>query len=231
MAVRLRLVLGDDHHLMVDALRQALQKAHDVVAVAHDPAGIVAAVRMHRPDVLLLDLGLPGKSGIDLIPEVREASPETRIIVVTMHLDRVLAERALAAGAMAFVPKDAGIDELHKALGVVMHDATFVSPRVPATTTTRVSVLAAQQALAQLTPRQHEIVKLIAQGESSASIAKALGLSERTIAFHRANIKEALGVDSTLDLMRYAVLLQLDGPVGPEGDPTGLSRRGRTRGS
>ena len=225
------IVIGDDHHMMAEALRSALSANHKVRAVAHDGEAILDAVRLHKPDLLLLDMSLPGRSGLQLLPEVLRVSPATKVIVVTMHLDRLLAEMSIKAGASGFVPKDAGLGELETAIDVVTRGATFISRRVPATTS-KVTLVAAHAALAQLTPRQHEIVKLIAEGHTSGEIAQRLGLSERTVAFHRANIKDKLGVDSTLDLMRYAVLLQFDGPLGPsEADPTGISRRGRSRDS
>lgn len=226
MSERLRIVLGDDHHLVVESLRAALKKRHQIVAVAYNADEIVAAVREHQPDLLLLDLSLPERNGLEIIPDVRRAAPLTRIIVVTMHLERVLAESSLAAGAMAFVPKDAGLVELERAIHLVMRGMTFISPRVPATTN-RVSLLAAHAALALLTPRQHEIVKLIAEGRTSLEISKHLSISESTVAYHRGNIRAKLGVDSVMGLMRYAVLLQLDGPDGSSGDPTGLNRPGR----
>jgi len=206
---RYTIVLGDDHHLMVEALRTALSANHHVVAVAYTATEILAAVRDHCPDLLLLDLSLPERNGLELIPEVRMLSPRTRIVVVTMHLDRLLAERALAAGAGGFLPKDAGLEELEGTMRAVMGGATSISPRVP-TSLNPVALTAAHAALVQLTPRQHEIIRLIAKGLTSQDIASRLGLSERTIAFHRANIRTRLGVDSTLGLMRYAVLLQLN---------------------
>lgn len=230
MSGRLTIVLGDDHHLVVEALRSALKGKHQIVAVAHTASTILEAVRAHQPDLLLLDLSLPEKNGLEIIPEVRRAAPLTRIIIVTMHLDRVLADQSLAAGAMGFVPKDAGLEELDKAIHAVMRGVTFISPQVPAISN-RVTLMAAHAALALLTPRQHEIVKLIAEGRTSAEIAKRLSLSEHTVAFHRRNIREKLGVDTTMGLMRYAVLLRLDGPEGVPGsdnDPTGLNRPGRT---
>ena len=227
MPGRLRIVLGDDHHLVAEALRSALKAKHTVVAVAHTADEIIAAVREHQPDLLLLDLSLPERNGLEIIPDVRRAAPLTRIIVVTMHLDRVLSDSCLAAGAMAFVPKDAGLEELERAIHVVMRGATFVSTRVPATTN-RVTLLAAHAALALLTPRQHEIVRLIAEGRTSPEISRKLSISESTVAYHRGNIRAKLGVDSVMGLMRYAVLLQLDGPEGAAGDPTGLNRPART---
>lgn len=224
---RYRIVLGDDHHLMVEALRSALKARHTVVAVAHTAADIIAAVAEHQPDLLLLDLSLPERNGLEIIPDLLKAAPKVRIIVVTMHLDRVLADSALMAGAAGFVPKDAGLEELDRAITVVMRGASFISTRVPASTN-RMTLLAAHAALAQLTPRQHEIIRLIAEGRTSQEIATMLGIGERTITYHRTNIREKLGVDSSMGLMRYAVLLQLEGPEGASGDPTGISRPERT---
>ena len=140
-----------------------------------------------------------------------------------MHVDRVLAETTLNAGAMGFVPKDAGLAELDRAIAAVMDGETFISTRVP-NSTNRVSLRAAHAALALLTPRQQEIVRMIADGLTSVEIAKQLGLSISTVAFHRTNIRSKLGVDSASDLLRYALLTQVDY------HPVALSRRGRTRG-
>lgn len=220
---RLRLVIGDDHHLLAEALRAALAKKHEVCAVAYTAESILAAVTTHQPDVLLLDLSLPERNGLELLPDLRVAAPSTRIIIVTMHVDRVLAETTLNAGAMAFVPKDAGLAELDRAIASVMEGETFISTRVP-NSTNRVSLRAAHAALALLTPRQQEIVRLIADGLTSVEIAKQLGLSISTLAFHRKNIRSKLGVDSARGLMRYALITQVDY------EPDARSRRGRTRG-
>ena len=220
---RLRLVIGDDHHLLAEALRAALSKKHEVCAVAYTAATILTTVTTHRPDVLLLDLSLPERNGLELLSDLRAAAPATRIIIVTMHVDRVLAETTLNAGAMGFVPKDAGLAELDRAIAAVMDGETFISTRVP-NSTNRVSLRAAHAALALLTPRQQEIVRMIADGLTSVEIAKQLGLSISTVAFHRTNIRSKLGVDSASDLLRYALLTQVDY------HPVALSRRGRTRG-
>lgn len=216
-ARRWTIVIGDDHHLLVDALRKSLEVRYDVVAVAHTARGILDAVERHHPNLLLLDLSLPERNGLELIPDIRERSARTRIIVVTMMLDRVVAERALDAGAAAFVPKDAGLEELDRAIQAVVHGGTFVSDRVPQLSH-KVSLDAAHPALASLSPRQHEIILLITEGITSAEIARRLGLSERTVAWHRTNIREKLGVDTALGLVRFAAMLDAAKDPGP---PTG----------
>jgi two-component system NarL family response regulator len=207
---RLRLVLGDDHHLMVEALRTALSVKYDVVAIGYTAEEIVAAVRTQQPDLLLLDLSLPGRNGLELIPELLAHSSHTRIIVVTMHLDRLIAESSLRKGAHGFVPKDAGLEELDRAIQTVWRGESYISTRVPPSTN-RVAMDATHAALAALTPRQHEIIRMVADGLTSTEIAKRLGLSERTVAFHRTNIRAKLGIESDGGLLRYALLLRLNG--------------------
>ncbi|MBX7118268.1 MAG: response regulator transcription factor [Gemmatimonadaceae bacterium] len=214
-ARRWRLVLADDHHLVLDALRTSLADRYDVVGVAQHARGILDEVERHHPDLLLLDLSLPERNGLELIPELRERSPRTRILVVTMMADRVIADRAIAAGASGFVPKDAGLAELELAITAVMRGGTFISDHVPQLSN-RVSLVASHPALAALSPRQHEIILLITEGLTSAEIARKLGLTERTVGWHRTNIREKLGVDSPNGLVRFAVLLQPD-RAGGEG--------------
>ncbi|HET8770674.1 MAG TPA: response regulator transcription factor [Gemmatimonadaceae bacterium] len=207
---RPRLIIADDHHMMVEALRGVLAREHEIVGVAHTADAILETVARVEADVLLLDLSLPGKNGLELMPDIGRLAPALRIIVVTMHLDRVVAETALRSGASGFVPKDADLSELAQAISAVMTGGTYMSPRVPPSSN-RMALKADHAALAQLTPRQHEIMGLIADGRTSAEIAQQLGLSERTVAFHRTNIRAKLGVDSEHGLMRYALLMRLEG--------------------
>ena len=123
---------------------------------------------------------LPGRSGIDLLPDIRRAQPDLKILVVTMHVDRILAEPALAAGAMGFVPKDSGMDEVETGLREVLAGRRCLSPRVPKHSS-RVGPDAMHASLARLTPRQQTILRLLGQGKASADIGAKLGLSENTI--------------------------------------------------
>ncbi|MDH5235081.1 MAG: response regulator transcription factor [Gemmatimonadota bacterium] len=212
---RPRLIIADDHHLMVEALRTALSADYDVVAVAYDADEVLEKVASIDADCLLLDLSLPGQNGLELLPHVQRLAPELPVIVVTMHLDRAVADTAMQGGARGFVPKDSGLEELEEAIATVLAGGLHVSPRLPPNSN-RTALRAAHAGLAQLTPRQHEIVRLIAEGRTSPEIAKWLGLSQRTIAFHRTNIREKLGIDSERGLLRFALLTRMsdDGEDG-----------------
>lgn len=216
MTGRARLLLVDDHHLVLEGLRSLLTPTHEVVAALSDGDGVIEAVTLHRPDVVLLDLSIPGRSGLELIPEIRLASPNTRVLVVTMHADRVLADVAFHVGATGFIPKDATADELLGAIAEVLAGRRFLSERVPHRTF-RTTFGVQQMGFSRLTPRQQEIVRFIGQGRSSADIAQLLGLSPPTVTFHRSQIRKALGIESEWELTRDAILVTVGDDPSPPG--------------
>lgn len=205
---RPRLVLADDHHLLVEGLRNMLSERFDVVGVAHDGDQLLRLLRRRAPDLLLLDLSLPGKNGLELLPEITARRPRLRVLVVTMHLDRVLAEASLMAGAHGFIPKDSSPGELFIAIAEVLGGRRYLSPRIPAFSR-RTGLRARHVGLSQLTERQQDIVHMIGRGMSTARIADELGLSESTVSFHRGKIRKILGIDSDWGLVRYAIMVQM----------------------
>ena len=205
---RARLVIADDHRMVVQGLEQMLGRRFDIVGVAYAGDELLGLLEGTPADALLLDLSLPGRSGLDVIPDVRALQPDLKILVLTMHADRVLAEAALAAGALGFVPKDAGLEELEFALSQVLAGRRYVSPRVPRSSH-RVALDALHASLARLTERQQTILRLLGQGLSSAEIGDKLGLSEATITFHRKRIRTILGLSSEWELTRQAILVHL----------------------
>jgi two-component system, NarL family, invasion response regulator UvrY len=220
---RARLVIADDHRLMVEGLQQLLGRRFEVVGVAYSGDELLALLGATAADGLILDLSLPGRSGIDLLPDIRRVQPDLRILVVTMHVDRILAEAALAAGALGFVPKDSGMDEVEKGLREVLAGRRYLSPRVPPHTD-RVGLDAVHASLSKLTPRQQAILRLLGQGKTSADIGARLGLSENTITFHRQRIRKALGLTSEWALLRHALLVHL-ATGGDEPPPRARRRR------
>jgi DNA-binding NarL/FixJ family response regulator len=205
---RPRLVIADDHRLLVEGLRRMLARRFEVVGVAYTGDELLKLLERVSADVLILDLSLPGRSGIDLLPDIRRVQPDLRVLVVTMHVDRILAEAALAAGATGFVPKDSGMEEVEVGLREVLAGRRYLSPRVPRHTL-RVGLDAIHASLARLTPRQQTILRLVGEGRTSAEIGAKLGLSEATITFHRQRIRKALGLSSEWALLRHALLVYL----------------------
>jgi DNA-binding NarL/FixJ family response regulator len=205
---RIRLVLVDDHELVLESLRSSLSAEFDVLASVATGAEVLPAVLEHRPDVLLLDLGLPDRSGLEILSDLKQNTPDLRILVVTMHNDPVLVESALQSGATGFIPKNAGLQELCGAVREVAAGHRYVSPRLPRRAD-RPADGSEQLGFGNLTPRQRQIVRLLGEGKTTAEIAVALSLSPNTITYHRSRVRKALGLTSEVALDRYAFIILL----------------------
>ncbi|GAC1484128.1 MAG: nitrate respiration regulation response regulator NreC [Solirubrobacteraceae bacterium] len=177
-------------------------EAIEVVAVAGTLPDTIRYVRGHRPDVLILDLNMPGGSSIDAIPELREISPETAIVVLTMQNEPAFARKALGAGALAYVLKEAADDELVEAIQRAAAGQTYLNPQLGAR-------LAAEPLdngrPDDLSAREVEVLRLIALGHTNAEIAQQLYLSIRTVESHRAHVQQKLGRGTRAELVRYAL--------------------------
>lgn len=204
---KLRILLAEDHDLVSQGMKAMLQRRYEVLDPVREGTAVVAAVKKAQPDVLLLDLSLPGRNGLDLIPELRQSAPNTAIVVVTMHTDFVVAKQALALGAAGFMPKDSGIEELHEAITEVLAGRRYLSPRIERHAVEPSSP--DREGWSRLTPRHKAILRAIAQGRTTEEIAEELGISVHTIHFHRRNIRRILGIESENGLTRFAVVMQM----------------------
>ncbi len=199
----IRVVLADDHALMRHSLRMLLdgEEGVTVIAEADDMAGVTRHVIGQEPHVLVLDLNMPGGSSIEAISRLRERAPDTKIVVMTMHEDPAFAQRAFAAGALAFVAKELADEELPAAVRAAARGEEFVSPRIAA----RLDALHRALTEDALSAREVEVLRLIALGHTSVEIARKLHLSPRTVESHRANIHRKLGLATRAELVRYAL--------------------------
>jgi two-component system response regulator NreC len=196
------IVLADDHRMVRTALRLLLETQDDfeVVADAGDAASALRSVADHRPSILVLDLNMPGElSGLDAIPRVGDASPETGVVVLTMQSDPGFARRALHDGARAYVLKESADDELIDAIRQVAAGEVYVATRL------REASAGADSGDGELTLRELEVLRLIALGHTNVEIADLLTLSVRTVESHRAHIQRKLGSQRRADLVRYAL--------------------------
>ncbi|MGD1058304.1 MAG: response regulator transcription factor [Solirubrobacteraceae bacterium] len=203
-------MLADDHALMRRSLRLLLdgEEGIEVIAEANDLAAVTRNVHSHEPHVLILDLSMPDGSSIEAISRLREQAPDTQIVVMTMEENPVFAQRAFAAGAVGFVAKDLADDELPQAIRAAARGEEFVSPR----TATRLDALQRSLTDDALSPREVEVLRLIALGHTSVEIARKLHLSPRTVETHRARIHGKLGLATRAELVRYALRRGLLGP-------------------
>jgi len=200
-----KIVLADDHEVVRSGLRMLLdaEAGFEVVAEAGDFDSTRRYVRAHRPGVLVLDLNLPEGSSLPLIPELREQSPGTAVVVLTMQNDPAFAREAMRSGALGYVLKQSAGTELVDAVRAAAEGETYLNPR-----------LGAQVAAAPLEPtappddlteREVEILRLIALGHTNAEIAGQVFLSVRTVESHRAHIQQKTGRSTRADLVRYAL--------------------------
>jgi len=207
----IRIVIIDDHPLFRDGLRAVLQ-LDPTLAVAGDAADTrsgCAAVETIQPDVIVLDVGLPGSSGISAIDELHRLAPRARILMLTMHSAHEFVLQAFAAGAHGYALKDQPPTEVVEAIRTVAAGSRYLAPRLPR------GLLEARQGplrgsvLDVLSPREREIFDLVARGFSSQGIASQLFISVKTVETHRAHINRKLGFHSTVDLIRFAARHQL----------------------
>jgi two-component system, NarL family, response regulator NreC len=200
------IVLADDHHVVRSGLRLLLagEEGFEVVGEAADADAALRSVLGHKPSVLVLDLNMPGQTtSLDAIPQVRERSPGTAVVVLTMQEDPSFARHALQAGAAGYVLKDSANTELVDAVRRAAAGETYVAPRLGA-------ALAASSAGPEdppddLTPRELEVLRLIALGHTNAEVGEQLYLSIRTVESHRAHIQQKLRRSTRAELVRYAL--------------------------
>ena len=205
----IKVVLADDHTAARRTLRLVLDGEDDlsVIAEASDLTTAERHVSGHRPHVLVVDLQLPNGSTIDTIRRLRGQRPDTEIVVLTMEDSPAFAQQAIQAGAVGFVLKDRSDVELPEAVRRAARGDEFVSPRVAA------GLEALRRAVSKdgLSPRETEVLRLIALGHTSAEIASKLHLSRRTVETHRARVHRKLGLKTRAELVRYALRGKLIG--------------------
>lgn len=207
MSARIRILICDDHALVRSGLRKLLECEPDleVVGEAADADEAIDRSRAVAPDVLLLDVVLPGRSGIDALPDILAAAPGTRVLMLSMQNDAVYVRNAFAAGASGYVLKDAADAELVEAIHAVYYGRRYVHPLLGARLAAVETTAAGRAARDLLSNREHEILRLLALGHTNQEIAKELFLSVRTVETHRARIVKKLGVNTRAELVRYAL--------------------------
>ena len=197
------IVLADDHTVMRNALRLLLDAEPDfeVVAEAGTAEDAVRYVRGHKPTVLILDLNMPGKSSLEAIPDIQEASPATEIVVLTMQNEPAFARRALQAGVRGYVLKEAADAELVQAVRSAAAGDTYLQPALGA----RLAAGADGRQGDELSDRERDVLRLIALGHTNAEVAEQLYISIRTVESHRAHIQQKLRLSTRAELVRYAL--------------------------
>ena len=202
---RPRVLLADDHALLLAAFEKLLADHCEVVGVVSDGRALVDAAERLRPDVIVLDIAMPLLNGLDAGRQIKQKLREVRLVFLTMNEDPALAAEAFRAGASAYLLKRSAASELSTALDEVMRGRSYVTPLM---TGGMVEALLDRGKGAQavdLTPRQREVLQLLAEGRSMKEVATVLNLTPRTVAFHKYEMMKQLGITSTAELIQYAV--------------------------
>jgi len=199
-----QVLLADDHRIVRESLRPILEgQGFHVVAEAADGREAVRLAHELRPDVAVLDVGMPLLNGLDAARAIHQACPRTRTIILTMHPEDAYVLQALQWGVRGYVLKSQAVADLVRALREVCRGTVYLSPSVSGTV---VEAYREKRDLADpLTPREREVVQLIAEGRTTKEVASLLGVSVKTAESHRTNVMQKLGVHETAGLVRYAI--------------------------
>lgn len=210
--IPIRTLIADDHALVRAGIRALVEKISGVTVVAEAGKGTEAVKLMGelKPDLVLLDITMPEGSGFDVLHYVTKTRPETRVIVLTVHEAGEYAIRALREGAAGFLPKSAASTELEQAIQTVMKGEVYISPETSRKTLLEYGKgVTKRDLLETLSPRQREVLRLIAEGRTTKQIAQMLEISVKTVETHRAQLMERLGIHDVAGLVRYAIIVGL----------------------
>jgi len=204
---RPKVLLADDHLLVAEALKSLLTPEFDLVGVVEDGRALIEAAGRLQPDVIVADVTMPHLNGIDALVHLRQSEDRTPVVFLTMHRDVTFARRALDAGASGFVLKHSASVELVAAIRAALQGKTYLTPQLAG------EVLEAMKEepekagdpVASLTPRQREVLQLLAEGRSAKEIAASLGISARTVEFHKYQMMETLDLHTNAELIHFAI--------------------------
>ena len=204
---RPRVLLADDHLLVAEALKSLLTPEFELVGVVGDGRALLEAALRLRPDVIVADITMPQLNGIDALVQLRQLGSKAPVVFLTMHRDVAFARRALEAGSAGFVLKHSAPSELVTALHAALEGQTYLTPQLAG------EVLRAMKQdpsdsgdpVMALTPRQREVLHLLAEGHSAKEVSAALSISTRTVEFHKYQIMDTLGVHTSAELVHFAI--------------------------
>jgi DNA-binding NarL/FixJ family response regulator len=204
---RSRVLIADDHSMVIDGLRALLEPEYEVVGAVNDGRAVLPEVRRLQPDVVVIDISMPLLNGLDCARQLRDAGCTAKILILTMHPDATLAQEALAAGASGYVLKSSPGSELKAALGDVLRGRIYLSAAVTRDMDEVMGRMTSihEDVWARLTPRQREVLQLLAEGKSHKEVANVLNISVKTAEYHKYAILDKLGLKSNAELVQYAI--------------------------
>jgi DNA-binding NarL/FixJ family response regulator len=202
-----RVLLADDHRIVIEGLKKLLEPEYDVVGAVEDGRALIAAVDKLQPDVVVADISMPNLNGIEAVRQIKEKNPQIRVVILTMHHDVQYAARAFEAGASGFVLKVSAPSELITAMGEVLKGKTYVTPVIAGELiqSYRDGKESPEAVFKRLSARHREILQLVAEGHSAKEIGNTLNISARTVESHKYQIMEILNVKTSAELVQFAI--------------------------
>ncbi len=201
-----RVLLADDHRLLVEAFEKLLQPDFEVVGTVSDGLALIAAARELKPDVIVLDIAMPQLNGMVAAERLKKTMPEVKLIFLTVNEDAGFASEAMRIGASGYLLKSSAASELFDAIDAALKGRTYVTPLIMQDMVTSLANgRQSRRDSAKLTTRQREVLQLLAEGHTMKEVANILGLSPRTIAFHKYRIMEEVSLKTNADLIQFAI--------------------------
>lgn len=202
-----RVLVADDHPFVLEGFKKLLEEECELVGCVEDGRALVEAALRLTPNLIILDISMPKLNGIEVAKKLRKQLPDTKLIFVTIHADAAYVNEAFRAGASGYLLKRSAAMELLQAVLAVMNGNFYITPIISKDLVTALLKLGPSRltTLDDLTTKQREILQLVAEGFSAKAIAEQLGVSHRTVEFHKAKIMEQLDLHTTADLVKYAI--------------------------
>ncbi len=213
----IRIILADDHTILREGLNSSLQKREDMEVVGQADNGMetVEMAKELSPHVIVMDIGMPDLNGIEATRQILRDSPDVKIIGLSMHSGKRFVTEMFKAGAKGYLPKDSEFDELVEAINAVMDGKTYLSPAITGVVVdnfVKASPESQSSAFSVLTPREREVLQLMAEGNATKQIGRRLHISPKTVEAHRLRIMDKLEIDNVAQLTKYAIQEGLTAP-------------------
>lgn len=204
---RARILVADDHSIILAGVRSLVEPEFELVGVVGDGRALVEAAQKLRPDLIIVDIGMPLLNGMDATKQIRKAWPDAKLLFLTMHANLMYLRAAMRAGASGYVLKSSAAEELRPAIRKILKGQVYVSAQFGPNALEILQTPSGRRATstADLTDRQRQVLQLVAEGRTNSKIAEILNVSVKTVQFHRGKIMQKLGVHSAVKLTQFAV--------------------------
>jgi len=200
-----RILIADDHSILLAGLKKLVEEDHEVIGTVEDGRALIEAAERLKPDLILMDISMPLLNGLDAARQLKKLVPDSKLLFLTMHSSPTYATEAFKAGANGYLLKQSAASELPQAIASVLRGQTYLTPAITREVLETALQPALKQSLGALTPRQREVLQLIAEGKGTKEVATILNVSVKTVEFHKGRLMEQLDLHSTPALIKFAI--------------------------